>query len=459
MSPHHSRPTAASLLFPLALATAMLTGCDRQLKSAVYDAGHTTPVQGRGIVYSLPKTALKVTITYTKVTEFKVENGVRVSPETKSVEVAKPVVIEPVLLPDKANTFFLSADDWYNDALLATTVKFKVSDAGILEGIEAEATDKTADVIKDIVSTGISIAKVAAVGANAANLPEPEKSIHARIGAIQTEIQTLAAAGGVNNAKKIVELMAEVKVLQDYLALRSGLNNGAVRRLEDVTYTRMLELSDFAAPSGQPNSDQYTASVQAAPADIGDRTFAANAIPAVTVTLTMSKTLYENGTKRFVAPKTHSLFGNESASVDGLVYRLPTRVPAKVTVGPDVRFDGSITMSQLSTFNVSPVVYKPLAKGKTVVAFNSATGTPKEFGFETGSSAAGASAAMAGVATDVTGAIQAIEKARAEAAAKEKTPQEKETEALSAQKARDAAELEALKARDALEEYKKKTGG
>jgi hypothetical protein len=418
---------------------ALFSGCARSVTTAPYVLNK----RNSGVVYALPKTRLRVTVTYTVIAKTKIENGIA-SPLPKEIVIAKPVVIEPLLVSDTKNTFVLSGERLVKDSRLDASFKFQLNDNQTLASVTSESLDKSPEIFQGLVGSGISIAKMVAV-AGAGGIPTPLKEIGARIKVIDNEVAALATGNDTDKATKIKKLLDEESVLMDaakrYLEL-----NGEKSEEKDIAYIQILDVADFSKVG-----NSYTKEVAVPAAKLGD--FNQPAIPVLKIELLLTDDQMARAKANF--------FSDDKAKPDpSIVYRVPTPVRVKATAAPKnvVVFEDDILFAQIGPFNSVEAKYKLWAKRKTAITFSATTGSVKEYGVESTSSAEAAAKALDTSLTKVQGAVVDIQKAQAAAEAAKKTPEQTKIIELDTQKKLLEAEAALIKAQQELDKLKPGSG-
>ena len=107
-----------------------------------------------GVVFTLPKTIIKLTIKYT-IYEQDRQRKVEVEPSS--------IKFETLNLSDPEMSFVIdpcSLDNFFKEV---NKFELVMSEEGVLQSVNTEVTDKTAEIISGFISTAISVAKLAAV--------------------------------------------------------------------------------------------------------------------------------------------------------------------------------------------------------------------------------------------------------------------------------------------------------
>jgi hypothetical protein len=425
------------ILIPLFLSAALgLGGCTRSVTTCRCDPNQLNS----GVVYSLPKTLLKVSITYSVEKETTTEAGI-VKSETYTAVIRKPIVVEPILAADPQSRFVLSGEGLTKDAALDASFKFQVDDNLLLAGVTAEATDKAPEILQAATGAALSALKIAAMAGP--REVTPLKEVSQRLAAINQEIAALTTSQDPKRFEQLEALQKEQQVWLAFVARYRELNSTKMET-RDVVYTRILDLGDFtwAAPCWK------LAGVKAPAAMLGNVTDAG--VPAVTVEVFACAGQGPDQTPAM-----------RSAGEKGVVYRVPTLLRTRITLGPPsnaVLFDDHIRFAQVGPLSRVEARYKTFGKRKTTMVFSAATGSLKEYGVEATSSAEAAAKAVDTSLTKVQTALGEIKKAQDAAEAAKKTPEQVKLADFEMQKKLAEAEAALLDAQQKLEKTKAAAG-
>ena len=389
-----------------------------------------------GIVYALPETRLKVTVTYTVRKEVTVSNGIPVS-TSRNILIAKPVTLDPVLAPDPLNRFVLTGDKLTKDCRLDSSFTFAVDDNQLLTSVSAEATDQTAAAIGSFVSAGISIAKLVAAAGENANLPPVLAAISARLAEINNEVALALVATNksiTNRTDRLKDLVGEQIALQTELTKYLELNTVKTDD-QDVIYTEILDLRDFTPGE---TANVWTRKVQAPASRFGKDTDQ-DTIPFVAIDAYLTEQQHSNATKAY------SLCCKGKNAV---LCREVTPVRCTVTVNHGKEFipvlDTQLPFAQVGPVNALEARYKNFGKRTTTINFSAATT----------SSLATAAGALNTSAANVDSAVADIRKAQTAADAARKSPEQQQLDELSQKKKLLDAEADLIKSQRALDALK-----
>jgi hypothetical protein len=430
-----------------------LCGCVRSVTSSQYRSN----VANEGIVYSLPKTRLQVTITYTIRSTTQLKNGVP-GLSTKKVLISKPVEIKPLLVPDTDNTFVISGENLVKDSRLDASFNFQVTENQLLAAVSSEARDKSPEIIQGLVGSGIAIAKMAAT-AGEETKPALLKAIDARLEKINIELKTLVESADEKKVKKMDQLLKEQAKLLEMA--KSYLKNNAEQMEEkDIVYTQIVDPGSFTSDNKCTcNNKEMSActciEIGAPAAMLG--VAGQNEVPNITIELFANKNQIEYATKA-----KNKFFSSQDSEtpIDGVLYRVPAPIRVRVTVAPKnvVVFDDEIPFAQLGPINKVDAKYKMMASRKTRIIFSPHTGSIKEYGVEATSSAEAAAQALDTSLSKLQTAVASIKKNQDAAEAAKKTPEQNALDELNMRKKLLEAESDLIKAQQELDKLKTGSG-
>ncbi len=161
----------------LALAT-VAGGCAASLSSRVApdDLSFADAAERPGLVYSLPRTLLSAKITYTLIETrkwhadadnkpIKTDSNNRLidplSPPALSIEAAA-YSVAPATVADHRRRFRIDPSALYQFQVAVPEAKLTLNEHGVLTGLNIQFADKSAEIAAGLVSTAISVAKIAA---------------------------------------------------------------------------------------------------------------------------------------------------------------------------------------------------------------------------------------------------------------------------------------------------------
>jgi hypothetical protein len=417
----------------LAIIAIALCGCVRSIMTGPYQPN----AMNNGVVYSLPTTRLKITITYTIEKRTETVNGIPKMP-TNTITISKPVVIEPVFAADAKNSFVLSGEGLIKDARLDASFKFQVGENQLLTGATTDVTDKTPEVLQGLVGSGISVAKMAAMAGE--DQRDALEKVGQRLKQINDKIAELSASDDdPKKLEKIDALQKEQAALLAFVAKYRELNTVKIEE-RDAVYTTTLGLAAF-----EWTGKYWENTLRPPGAQFGD--FGDAAVPSAIVKVFATPDQYVNSKKQLVVGE---------PGERGVLYRSPTPLRTTVTAGPNniVSFDDYVPFAQVGPFNKVEARYKVFAKRKTTIAFSPTTGNLKEYGIESTSSAEAAAKALDASLGKVQTATAEIKKAQEAAEAAKKTPEQTKLADLEAKKKLVEAEAQLIKAQEELDKLK-----
>lgn len=388
-----------------------------------------------GVVYALPRTRVDVTVTYTVKSTTLQKNGVAAPTAARSASIKTPVTVTPVLVADDDNRFILSGEGLAKDGRLDSNFKFAVNDKQLLTSVSADLTDKSPETFQSLVGAAISIAKIAAV----AGADPVEDDYAARIGVLDTKIIAVSRADGKDRMKEMKALIDERALLVGALEKYREANSPVVAETA-IPYTVSLNLDVLVA--GGTQDIKAPASLLGIPDA---------AVPVVRVTLACSTEQKANAALRVFA-------GSAEKPKDGVYYRVPSpaRLQLALVKGNDTipLFDAPVTFAHFGAIHYVEARYKMWARRKTTINFSEATGSLRDYGVESTSSAAAAATALDASLGKVQEAVAELKKQKEEAAAKVQSDDDKKLAALEQKQKLLDAELGVLKSEKALAKEK-----
>jgi hypothetical protein len=355
------------LLLPVLLAQVLLlSSCSH----SIYVSRCNSTVKN-GVTYSLPKTMLKITITYTVREITKTDDGIPTI--LNEVIIAKPIEVTPMTYADDNNSFELSGEDITKNIFLDGGFDLKMSESGILTSINSDVTDHTADAVQLIISAGIKIAEVAAM-AKDTKIPPPLEKIVSRIKSVYTEFgNTLCEKEDTKKNEKLKQLSNELQASYDMIEKYYQKNQTAIKE-SDVKYTTILDPDDFQLNKGR-GFYWYTLTPENIIAGK-----AASLLPGVTL-------------KLFDDTVTHPRYRNVEINgrVKGIVYKRGKSLLTTVEVSQGLNTTEVIReylpYPQYGMTLTVPVESKGASSSKTNATFSPSTGNLTEYSVNNGSSA------------------------------------------------------------------------
>ena len=422
----------------------VVCGCIQSVTTSPYRKNESNS----GVVYSLPKTRLQVTVTYTIRSTTNRENGVPTQ-NTKEVIIAKPVVIQPLLVSDPNNIFVLSGENLVKDARLDASFKFQVYENQLLAGVTSEAQDKSPEILQGLVSTGISIAKMIAMAGE--KKPALLENIGERLKQINNQLVSLVLPKSQDKRKaeldQIDKLLKEQAKLID-IAKKYIENNSDQIEVKDISHTQILDITNVK--DFKRVNECLVAEVRAQKDLLG---VPESEIPVTKIELLVSEEQVNNANNKFFKD-------DHIPPENGVIYRVPTLIRVKVTVAPNniLVFDDEIPFVQVGPFNKVEAKYKMLADRKTQITFSPTSGSIKEYGVEATSSAEAVAKALDTSLSKVQTAVTDIKKNQDAIEAAKKTTEQKILDELGMRKKLLEAESDLIKAQQELDKLKSGSG-
>jgi len=413
----------------------------------------------KGVLFALPKTLLKVNITYSVEKTTRIENGVA-TVDNPVVRLLKPVMLTPIQVPDRDAIFSLSGEGVAQRALIQSKLSFQLDDKGLLQGVDTEMTEKSIEVLQGVVSAGINVAKLSAVAGKGSIEP-----ISNAIDGVYKEIRETVAEHTVENAsppkptgkdpyavpslpvppaspsgdaKKGLEKSQPPKAkltldektkrlegLRKELDLLHGITDEWSKYNKEQTEIKEVEYSIILEPELKAQNQDTWISESIQPTGLIE---GAAPFPQVVVKVTVPKEcqgLNLSGMK-----------WDESSQ--GVLYRFATSCLTVITVGNVEVAHDYLSYSQFGPVAVVPVTDKVMATKKTKLAFGN-TGGLREFSQESGSSA---DRLVQQLGSSVDSIQKAIGEVRYDLKIDELEKQKKLKEAEDNLKPKDAAQLE-----------------
>ena len=403
----------------------------------------------RGVIYGLPKTLLKITVPYTIVRRTLVQNGVTQAPPlAPSVEVRKPIKIEPIYIADPSNLYVMTGAELFDSIWLDTSTKLTVGSNAMLSAVESDVTDKGPEVASSTVSSALTIAKLVAAAGPAEGEPMPTiKTRLRKIGdALKIAIEEYAMASDdavlKKSKDKIDALLAERTMLLTIVKAYEDAST-QTETLTEVEYTITIDPSDptaFATIAGKP----FLQHTLTPPIEIFGSDCRGVTPTVVAVNLYRSTLDQSISSQRAITTK-----------IEGIPYRSAVPIRVTVDIGGAPAFDGYIPMSQYGSVAVADAKYKPWAHMKTAAKFDPITGSLVEYGVDASSSAEKAAKVLDESATKISTTLGEIQKARTDAATAAAAKPQAD---LTAQKNELQAQYDLDKLRVEYEKWKKDNG-
>jgi hypothetical protein len=415
----------------LFLGLMILSGCETiSVKSKLVDDEDST-----GLVYATAINAMSVEVKYVIKEKRKLMYGVEMKQNAVPEVVAVQACVKSELLPDPYNVFVVDAekvaDSWFFDA----NIKYDVSENGLLLAANTELTDKTREVVKEVVETTLTVAKAVATIKGETKLPDDVKPLEERIKAIYGELKD------ANITKEHrAQLMQEMKDLYTYIAfyMENNKEEWVLSEQKSVSFSVPYDFFDFNDVKGKKGEVVYY-----------EKKYELKG-------LVSNVTIYpEVFLRLYISPKEHQNAGRiYNGTADGFVYRVPRTVRAQVVIknldGKEFcSYDEYVRIPQLSSFYTVPCRSKTWTNRKSDLKFSPNNGSLISLGSSAGSSAEGASKVAQETISKIDSKLGDIRDASRNY---EKAVLESKKELLN-------AEREYLQARKELSDYRKQMEG
>lgn len=362
------------LFIVLAISTIM-AGCTHNINSHV-----STGLADKGIPYMLPKSLLKLDITYTVREETTLKNGAEKLAKNTRVTVEKPIKISQVFIPDSTKVLSLSADTVSDNAFLESALNYTFDGTGIIKSISADTKDNTLEAIGNAVSTGIKIASIAAVAG--ADVPDAVQPLVVRIDELYRSIGAQAVNG---NAKQLKESLDEIKLLESVISEYQKSNTKTVKE-SDVEYSIVIDIDKDCV------TDSKNTRCTIAPNKL-IHDLPAAVMPPVIVRLSLTSDDKKNSVLKIDSDTVYA----------GILYRLPKPVTMTIEANSSrtLVYRNTVFLPQYGQLYVANVSTKSMSNRKTELEFNQNTGGLNSYKITSGSSADKALEKTSTIAGDV----------------------------------------------------------
>jgi hypothetical protein len=359
-------------VFSIAGIALALAGCTVQ-------RAHTIPFDGRdnkGVVYSIPKTYLQVTLQYAYERD-------DLRPGPLQAHLQGPLKIIPLLVPDEKSTFIVKTDSFLSNVLFLTSVNFKFSN-GTLESVDASAIDRTGQIIEELSTTAVNIAKAAAKG-EATPHERAMMAAEKRVDDIYAAIAKAAAEplDAPRSAQNLESLQNELNVARKLIL---DLRNNVDPPLRTFTAPLTVML-DPDAPTRE--TDDYLEFEVKPPQLFPD-------VPEDNMDEIYIR-IYDNH-RRGLTDSLHE--GHRPYDTSGIIYRQPVPLLTKVLAGADEDdttevFSGLIPYLQFAPPSVAVIDSKVLTSKHTTLVLDTVNGGVITYGISQDSAIANAAQAAA----------------------------------------------------------------
>jgi hypothetical protein len=448
------------LALAVGCCTALSIGCASTNGLTVTPINRDKP----GVVVSMPKTVLRVTILYQVDHTVELQNGFPVN-HAAEVSVVKPITVQTVLVADPTATFQISPYQVADGSFLDSKLGFAFDDGGLLQSVDSEISDKTIQAIQSYVSAGISVAKI--VAAAGTGIPLELQGTISRMRTLYTEF------GRTTDDKSRKNLKAELDTLQDVVDAYVK-KNAITTTTREVTYTLDVDIEQFAWKDqtvSQGSDGTFTIQPDSLIAGVTK-----NQMPLVTLTLHSPwcetvRTQRQDAWKALLDPTTSDKANKDKKVKGGFPYRLPAPLKMDITSGTTQVLSTFVPIAQFGETGMVRVDSKRLGDRKTQLSFGG-NGGIKQYKIDSSSTADKLAASIAtsldslqkslndiryGVQTDALAAQRKLADAQAGVAPKD--PTETEIDKLLLEKKLVEAQVALEKAKQDLAELKKKGGG
>lgn len=351
------------------------------LTACTAERAHTVPFDGKdnkGIVYSVPKTYLSITMQYTYTRD-------DLRPGPAQGHLAGALRISPLLVPDPQSTFLIKTDSLVNNVLFLSSVNFRFNN-GTLESVDATSVDRTGQIIEELGTVAVNIAKAAAKG----EATPHERAILAterRIDEIYAAIAKVATDGGEPQ-----QVARALDALQQEL-------NSARRIIMDLRNNIDPPIRTFSAPLTvmlDPDAPTRTTAdyleYEIRPPQLFPD------VPPDNMDVVCIR-IYDDRRREFI-DALHA--GNRPTDTGGILYRQPVPLLTKVVAGdPDDEmneiFSGLIPYVQFAPPAVAAIDSKVFTSKRTSLVLDTINGGLISYGIAQDSPAENAAKAAVGL--------------------------------------------------------------
>lgn len=414
-------------------------GCKASVTSRPISPANLTPGSTtRGPIYYLPKTVLSVKVTLITEGRQRFNEGVP-GPVVYGKARVKSVSITPLTIADQDHPIEINPTGLTKASALEAKVGMTLSDDGRLIGFNAVTTDKTGEVIKEVLGAAIGVAKMAVLFSEPTKDAYPDE-LRMLQNAVAEAYKGLTEADADKRRAALSHITDLNKAIDDIVQ-----RNRTVISEVTMEYTYLHDADDAA-----PEAPGYFAN---SPSGLPDPP---PGIPQGAAEKFKELLQGKDGHKRVVdiaiegSPRPGKTPEKDEEFAQGLIVVIPRplRVTAKVSDIPVA--DAMISFPQFGTRVMVPAQSKAFSTSKTIVEFT-AGGTPSKIEIDNGSGADKAAKLANESIASLNTALADFRKATgkdAQIAA--------ETETLKAEKAKLDAEKALIEAQQALEEARKK---
>lgn len=348
-----------------------LSACSSVSKVTPYTAENIEVVQS-GVMFSLPKSLIKLDITYSLYTKLiwesnpdgsakKVdENGTSIPPKSQSkvVLIETPVKVSTFEIPDEEMRFVFSTSSM-DSSFKEKDFNLVLSKEGIIKSFSSEVVDKSAEVVGSVSGIALNLAKIAAVaGVDVTEMIKDKDISVSRI--LDLDDLTFSSASGKHTA-----------VYNDYDTI-SGLSNSytwpevKIEFSADYEISKRLSLSSSSLVIAKEQPD--------------------------------TNKIEEGDSKGGTGDKSS---GETELSITGIPYRISGIVSATVSID-----DAEVLEKPLSVVHAGPIAYIPIESGAFesnthVLEFYDNTAQLSKFQSKGGGNAANLANALKGASDEI----------------------------------------------------------
>jgi hypothetical protein len=331
------------------------------------------------VPYYLPKTVFKITLAYSIGSRISYSDGV---PQAKSSVNFGSIQVDTVNIPDPRYRLLISGDDLESDPLLDTQQAITLNDDGTLQSVNVTATDKTMEVVENLITTGLKLAATAAAFSK-----EQDPTVIELRKRIEQTYKEIASASDDKQLDELSNRLTTLKgLLSDYEADHSKSDDRSITLIEDPsTWT------EKATADGDGSVLIHTISLSDDP----------KAMLAITLRIPRDAAHVETG-----------LHGNdELKQQDGILFRLPVISQATVEFNNERVFQSPVSLMQVGDLGLAAIRSRHFAARTDNITLGLAGVQTRTRNI--GSSAAGFAAGASSISSNLGTQIAEVENARA----------------------------------------------
>ncbi len=348
-----------------ALLAITLNGCTYRINSIRYH--YQIDIKKNDLFYHIPKTIIILTINY-KITEKTiVKNGIEtIEPIEYGVS---SLDVQTMAINDPSQLYIARGKNISHQFFLKENTDFKFNEKGIIQSVESEYEDKSLETVGSTLK-GIStlVKTITLSGKNVDSLFI--ESINSKINIVYSNLLNSIS---VYNDKDITKYKNQLKgyhdLLKQYKESEQESEQEIIKETEK-SYTLYIDPDQLTTNSGKKEFIYQPI----------------NLMPEVKLQIELNN-IKNNKSKVLDSATNKSI----DAIIPGLVYNIPASLKTVVTVSTTAAsnqsvFQKYIDYAQYGNLGVVPVSSKLFANRKTVLEFNSTTGTLISYKTESGSS-------------------------------------------------------------------------